>query len=54
MMVLALLIGRFNNYTLFRSSQFANPKGLNISICNARMNNAAAVVRESHSPDGVV
>jgi hypothetical protein len=53
MMVLALLIGRFNNYTLFRSSKFANLRE-NISICNTRMYNAAAVVRQPYSPGGAV
>lgn len=31
-----------------------NSKGQNISICNARMNNAPAVVRQPYSPGGVV
>jgi hypothetical protein len=37
-----------------RPSEFANPKVLNISICNARMNIAAAVVRQPYSLGGVV
>ena len=31
-----------------------NSKDLNISIYNTRMNHAAAVGRQPHSPDGVV
>ena len=36
------------------SSEFANSEDLNISICNARMNNAAAVVRQPYSLGGMV
>jgi hypothetical protein len=43
------LLGR--GYPSFR---IYHSEGLNISICNSRMNNAAAVVRQPHSPGGVV
>ena len=39
------------NLPFFR---ICNSEVLNISICNARMNNAAAVVRQPYSPGGVV
>ena len=35
-------------------SRMCNLEVLNISICNARMNNAAAVVRQPYSPGGMV
>ena len=39
------------NLLFFR---ICNSEGLNISICNARMNHAAAVVRQPYSSGGVV
>ena len=42
------LLGR--GYPSFR---IYHSEGLNISICNSRMNNAAAVVRQPYSPGGM-